>query len=173
MGQSVEANENILSIVNLSEILIIGFVPPEDASFITKGSEVILNQVTNKERYIKTRIKSLRPTLDPVNRSINVYALAAPVENWPTPGENVRLEIEAWTSKEMIAVPSSSVVYYGQQSIVFVESGKNRYVPADVKIFKETPGLVILNSGLKDGDKVATSQVFSLKALLKFELFAE
>ena len=73
----------------------------------------------------------------------------------------------------MIEIPLSAVQFEGKEATVFVKRDELTYEKRTVRLQRMLQESVIIESGLTPGEEVAVSQVFSLKALGKFEEFAE
>ena len=111
--------------------------------------------------------------MDELNKSITVIILENSLNGWPRPGQNTRLNIFAETAAPVIAIPVAALQYDGDESAVFVKKDALHYEKRLVYVRRITGENVILESGLESGEEVAVSQVFSLKALARYEEFAE
>jgi membrane fusion protein, heavy metal efflux system len=70
-------------------------------------------------------------------------------------------------------VPLSSIEYEGDLATIFVQLDPNTYEKKYIKVRRLTGEAAIVESGLNGNETIAISQVFSLKALSKFEEFGE
>lgn len=173
LGQSVAAYDELLTIVNLEKVKVEGYVSPGEGSLIQPGDSAVISLKDYPERSIVTEVTSVNPALDERSRSITVYIIVATEQGWPKPGENVRLKVFVTTPGPIVAVPSSAVVYEENAPVVFVRKSRLIYEKRTVSIIREVEGMTILGSGLREGEEVAVSQLFTLKALSRFEQFAE
>jgi cobalt-zinc-cadmium efflux system membrane fusion protein len=178
LGQAVNANDMLMDLVNNEQVLVRGFVDPDDIPFLKPGAKAVVSQRMNREdgagsRSLETEITTIQPGLDQENRSIVVNSHLKTENQWPVIGQSVRIEYTAITPGEVISVPMSAVQYEGQYATVFVKMSDLQYEIRTVSIERILQDSAIVSSGLEDGEEVAVSQVFSLKALGKFEEFAE
>jgi cobalt-zinc-cadmium efflux system membrane fusion protein len=178
LGQAVNANEMLMDLVNNEQVLIRGFVDPNDISYLQTGAKAIVSQRMNRDegeasRSLETEITTIQPGLDQENRSIVVNSHLKTEDQWPVIGQSVRVAYTAITPGEVISVPMSAVQYEGQNATVFVKVGDLKYEIRTIGIERIMQESAIVSSGLEEGEEVAISQVFSLKALGKFEEFAE
>jgi cobalt-zinc-cadmium efflux system membrane fusion protein len=118
-------------------------------------------------------ISSVNPGLDENSRSVVVNILVSTSKNWPRPGENVRLEIVSSSQKEVIAIPVEALAYDGNQPVVFVQQSDDVFEKRTIRINEIGPRFVFVGNGLKEGEQVAVSKVFSLKALSRYDIIAE
>lgn len=173
LGQPVSAYQKMMTIVNLNWVLIKGYLSPEDAWQVNVGDTVITTMKDFPDRQIVSRIETINPSLDPINRSVAIHFHISTRDRWPKPGQNVRLIIRARTTEPVIVVPLSAVIFEGQSPQVFVQTGDRIFERRTITLRRLTDQSAIVEQGLNEGEKVAISQVFNLKALARFEEFAE
>jgi membrane fusion protein, heavy metal efflux system len=178
LGQAVSANDMLLDIVNTRQVLVRGFADPEDISLLTTGARAVVSQRTSRDEgrgamTVETEITTIQPGLDQENRAIIVNSIVNTQNQWPVIGQSVRVEYEAITPYAVISVPLSAVQFEGQNATVFLQKDTHTYESRPVVLDRILRDTAILRSGLVPGDKVAATQIFSLKALGKFEEFAE
>jgi cobalt-zinc-cadmium efflux system membrane fusion protein len=174
LGQSVNALENLARVLDTRVVLVRGYVSPDDARLIAAGDTV---NITKREEEmasgITATISSINPGVDENSRSVVVNILISTSANWPRPGENVRVEIISSSPKEIIAIPVEALSYDGNQAVVFVQKEPNLFEKRPIRIAEIGARNVFVEEGLQDGERVAISKVFSLKALSRYEIIAE
>lgn len=173
LGQSVIAYDKMLSIIDLSKVLIRGYVSPEDAPELKEGNKIKVIQKNNPSKFVEGLISTINPALDETNKSIVINSVINTKNNWPKPGENLRVEITAESLDPIISIPLSAVAYDGDESVVFVKVSNNKFEQRAIKISKIYEKWAVVLTGLKENEEIAVNQIFSLKALLRFEDYAE
>lgn len=173
LGTSVNAYQEMLSIVDPSRVLVRGFLSPDDAAAARPGTPVTIEQRVGSARSIAARITTVQPALDEANRSLVVNILTPATDGWPVPGQAVRLRMEARSEEGSIRIPTDALVYDADRASVFVESEPGSWMLRAIEIGRMTENEVFVLSGLSVGDRVATSQVFALKALLRVAEYGE
>ncbi len=173
LGQSVIAYDKMLSIIDLSKVLIRGYVSPEDGPFIKPGNKIKAYQKNNVLNYVEGNISTINPALDETNKSIVVNAVLNTKNNWPKPGENLKVAITIISPEPVISIPLSAIAYDADKSVVFVKATKNKFEQRPVIIKKIYEQSAIISAGLYEDEEIAINQIFSLKALLRFEDYAE
>jgi cobalt-zinc-cadmium efflux system membrane fusion protein len=88
-------------------------------------------------------------------------------------GQTVRMSYKASPAQNTVSIPISAVQFEQSNATVFVQHSELEYELREVKVARMTTEHAIINSGLEPGEKIAISQVFSLKALERFEQFAD
>jgi cobalt-zinc-cadmium efflux system membrane fusion protein len=177
MGESVTAYQKLLDIIDNTEVLVRGFVAPEDAVFIQPGTPVYISERARGEdvsaHNIDASVTTVNPALDQINKSVVLNSIVRTAQNWPMVGQSVRMSYNASPAENTVSIPISAVQFEQSNATVFVQHSELEYELREVKVARMTTEHAIINSGLEPGEKIAISQVFSLKALERFEQFAD
>ncbi len=119
---------------------------------------------------------SFDATLHYVGREVstesNAVPLVAVVENAKgllRPGLFAHVALPLTEEREVLAVPSQSVVEHEGQKFVFVMESEDRFRRVDVTIGEATDDWVEIRKGLKNGEKVIAHGAFLLKSELLLE----
>jgi len=115
MGESVTAYQRLLDIIDNKEVLIRGFIAPEDAYFIRPGTSLTINERATREgvsaHSINATVTTINPALDQNNRSVVLNSIVTTEGNWPMVGQSVRLTYQAKPEKNTISIPITAVQY--------------------------------------------------------------
>ena len=176
LGQSVQAYDKMMDIIDNTRVLVRGYVSPADAPFLKPGNTAIIAEREDDgggQRQIKAEITTINPALDPTNKSIVLNTIVETEGGWPIVGQNVRMTYSADPVETTTSIPLSAIQFEGTQATVFVQHSPREYEKRTVDIQRMTPENALLRSGVEAGEKIAVTQVFSLKALERYEQFAE
>ena len=173
LGQSVNALENLSRVLDTRQVLIRGYLSPDDARLIQVGDSVAISKRENQENILNATITSINPGLDENSRSVIANIIVPTSGGWPKPGENVRLDIVTSSQKEIIAIPVESLSYDGNLAVVFVNKGSGVFEKRPIGVSEIRDKYVFVNDGLSNGEEIAVTNVFSLKALSRFDIIAE
>lgn len=171
-GQSVNALEKLSRVLDTRVVLIRGYHSPDDARLMIAGDSVTILKRENQEILLKAIISSMNPGLDENSRSVVSNILVKTINGWPKPGENVRLDVVISSQKEIFSIPIESLTYDGNQPVVFVQHEPGTFEKRPIDVAEIRDKFVFLNSGLSDGEQIAVTKVFSLKALSRFDIIA-
>jgi len=173
LGQSVNALENLSRILDTRDVLIRAYLSPDDARLINVGDPVSVLKRESQENLLNATITSINPGLDENSRSVIANIIVPTHDGWPKPGENVRLSITTSSQREIIAIPVETLTYDGNDPVVFVKKGNGIFEKRLIQVSEIRDQYVFVNGGLSKGEEVATSNVFSLKALSRFDIISE
>lgn len=177
LGEAVNAYDKLLDIIDNREVLVRGYVSPSDAMFVRAGTPVVIAARTDAEasdtKRIEGTVTTVNPALDEQNRSIVLNTILPTRDGWPIVGESVRMSYAAEPNDSTFNIPLSAVQFDEQDAAVFVRRAPLQYEKRIVEISRMTQDRAVISGGLQPGEEIAISQVFSLKALERFEQFAD
>lgn len=177
LGQSVNSYDRLLDIIDNTEVLVRGFISPADAPFVREGTPVVITEKTEDGtphgKRIEGKVTTVNPALDENNRSIVLNTIVPTENGWPIVGQSVRMRYEAQPLDSTFTIPLSAIQFEEQEAAVFVQLAPRQYEKRVVQVERMTNDRAVIGSGLKPGEKIAVTQVFSLKALERFEQFAD
>lgn len=174
LGMPVKSYDKLASIVDPTQLLIKGYLAPEDLNFVAAGDSVVINrQSDNTMEALKSTISSINPALDENSRSLIANIYVEGNGSWPLPGENLRLEIYSETPENLLAVPVSAISWLGEDAILYVFADENTLEIRKVEIASSDDSYSFISSGVSKGELVAISEIFTLKSLVRYNEFAE
>ena len=109
-------------------------------------------------------ILSVSPTLDPMTRSVMAKARIGAAPGMVA-GKSLMVTINGNGDQTGVSVPASAVTHIGEKDYVFVLSGK-RFEQREVVLVATADGKAVLSTGLKAGEKVATTGIAELKVMM-------
>jgi cobalt-zinc-cadmium efflux system membrane fusion protein len=154
-------------------VLVRGYVSPEDAMFINPGDSVSILRRQDDSFNMRAVVNSVNPGLDESNRSVIVNIVLNTKNNWPKPGENLNLSILTSSQKEVLTVPMDALTYEGNDPIVFVQKSESVFEKRKLDVQEFRDKYAVVRSGLDKNERIAVNQIFSLKALSRFDKIAE
>ena len=177
-GAFVDPGISLLSIINPDMALVQGFASPGDLPDLRPGAGVKVHaqQPAGGDRNMEIaagQISGIQPAMDTRENAVIINSIIQPRPADLIIGQSVRISYAARTSGAVLSVPSSSVFYEESEAFVFVRVEPLRYEKRRIIIQQQLPEEYIVARGVEPGEELAASQIFSLKALAKFEDFAE
>ncbi len=162
-GASVEAGMKLYRIAALNKVWVEAEVYEADLAHVKVGQNASVTLDYLPDHSYEAKVSYIYPYLDPMSRTGHVRVELKNQELELRPGmyASVNLESDATTR---LQVPAAAVVYTGPRRLVFVDLGEGRFRPEEVKLGMEANGMYEVLSGLKVGDRVATSGVFLIAA---------
>jgi Cu(I)/Ag(I) efflux system membrane fusion protein len=155
-GQYVNVGEPLFSIADLSRIWVELELFESDFPFIKVGQDVTIHSRSYPGEPFHGKVKLVYPFLDAKSRTVKLRV------EIPNPGLKLKPEmyVQATISVRMadsLVIPAGAVMDTGTRQVVWIESGPGVFLPRDVKAGARSGKEVQILSGLKAGEKVATT----------------
>lgn len=173
LGQSVAAYDELATIVSSAEVLVRGFVSPDEAARVRPGDAVTIRPPNDPARAVAARVTSVQPATDAERRAVAVNVRVATPARELVPGQSVELDIATAATASAVLVPTAAVVYEGDAATVFVRRDDRTFERRAFTLGRVGESFVVAIDGVKAGEEVAVSQVFSLKALGRYAQYGE
>jgi Cu(I)/Ag(I) efflux system membrane fusion protein len=162
-GAAVEAGTRLYRIAALTRVWIEAQVYEGDLAHVRVGQAASVTLDYLPGRAYEAKVAYVYPYLDPQSRTTTVRIELANERLDLKPGMFASVTLSADLGPRL-QVPSAAVVYTGPRRLVFVDLGQGRFRPEPVSVGAESSGMDEVLSGLRPGDRVATSGVFLIAA---------
>lgn len=155
-GQYVKEGEKMFEVADFTKMWFHTMLPEQDVPFVKPGQIVKLHTATLPGMTLTSRVYSVSPNMDDMQRSAKVRVM---LEN---PERKLRnnafaegvIETEA---DETLTVPRSAVLWAGDAPRVYVQKQEGLFEPRTVKLGRVGDALWEVLDGLKPGDHVVTN----------------
>jgi membrane fusion protein (multidrug efflux system) len=171
LGQYLDVGKPIVSLQSLSPVYADFSLPQQELSRLSTGMRVRLNVDAFPDRTFEGTLTTINPDLDPATRSIGLQATIQNPDQLLRPGMFARAEVLLPEEKTVLVIPSTSVLPapYGD-SVYIIEPNSTPGGKGGLSVrqqFVRTGAsrgdYLSVESGLKPGDKIASSGVFKLR----------
>lgn len=167
-GTTVE----LFTIGNLDPVVVIADLFEIDLAKVKKGAHVDVQVPAYPNQHFEGRVDWVSDSLDPVTRSAKVRCLV------PNPDRMLKPEMFAAVSiviseKHAIAIPRTALLRIGEQTVVFVHTGKSpngkeQFERRPVAVDEDEGGLYLpVKGGLTEGERVVTSGAILLAGMVQ------
>jgi membrane fusion protein, copper/silver efflux system len=167
-GTRVAPGDKIFDIVDLSTIWILADIYEYEIPFVKVGqnAKITLSYYPGKE--FTAKVDFIYPSLSGQTRTAKA--------RFVIPNPNLLLKPQMFANIEMelnlgerFAIPETAVLDTGTRQIVYVDMGDGYFAAQQIKTGERANGMVEVLSGLKDGEKVASSAVFLIDSEAKLK----
>lgn len=183
VGDYVSPGTEIVTLQDLSTLLIDFFLPEQDFPLLKPGQAVTVRVAAYPEQSFEARIEAISPRVDNETRNLLVRASMANPDGKLLPGMFANLEVQLPDSAPRVVVPETAVAFtlYGNSVYVVVpqkqkaddkdtdvaSTSQTKATPSSekkleverrfVKTGERREGNVVILEGLKPGEQVVTS----------------
>lgn len=165
LGQSFQdAGGKLMTIANDSRVFATANIYEKDLNLVKAGQEVSVKIASLPNRTFTGRIAVIGSVVEGETRVVPVKAELDNSGGQLKPGMFAQLEVSTnQTSKDILVIPSSSLVEANGKQLVYVKSGDG-YQAAEVTLGQTSGNLVEVKSGLFEGDMIVTQRAPQLYA---------
>lgn len=169
-GERFLKGTELYRIEDLSRVWILADVYEQEVQFFKAGEKAQVSVPSQRKAY-HAAVSKVLPVFDPSTRTLKVRL------ETDNPGFLLRpdmfVDVEFPISyPAMLSVPEDAVLDSGLKKTVFVYRGEGRFEPREVETDRHIGDRVEIISGLKEGEKIATSGNFLIDSESKMELAA-
>lgn len=158
-GMRVMPGEKLFDIADLSSVWVIADIYENELLLVKQGQRAKITLSYLPGREMNALIDYVYPVLSAETRTAKVRFTL------PNPGN--QLKPQMYTNVEIaiplgrkLAVPSEGVLDTGTRQVVYVDRGDGYFEPREVKTGLKVDNMVEILSGLKQGEKIASSAIF-------------
>ena len=155
LGGTVEPNNTLFRIVDLSRVIVVGEVFESDVSKVKIGQDARIRLEAYPDRVFTGKVTFVASELDPVKRTLHLWVSVDNKEELLKPELFAEVTLVIEHSREVITVPVGAIIDDGAEKFVFVKNGK-RFVRQDVAIGIRDDRYIEITDGLYPGDEVVT-----------------
>ncbi|MDP8207343.1 MAG: efflux RND transporter periplasmic adaptor subunit [Candidatus Electryonea clarkiae] len=168
-GSAIKPGMDLFRIADLSKVWVIAQIYEYELPWIKLKDLVEVNSPFDPSVSVKGRIDYIYPTLDPRTRTVDVRIVLSNPGIRFKPEMYVDVHINTSSRNGVIAIPKSSIIRSGERDIVFIQRGRGRFEPIEVKIGLESGRYYEITRGVHEGDEVVTSAQFLLDSESKLQ----
>jgi cobalt-zinc-cadmium efflux system membrane fusion protein len=150
-----DAANPLLQISDLSVLWVQADIFESDLASIRLGSPVEISVESYPNRKFSARISYIDPRVDPTTRTVHVRCQVNNPGGVLKPDMFAEVKINS-TRRPVPVVPSSAVLAVGDKTMVLVEETPGHFRRTPVRVGDEVNGTVIVQDGLKAGERVVT-----------------
>jgi membrane fusion protein, multidrug efflux system len=172
LGQYLNTGDAVVTLQSFDPIYVNFSLPQQDLSKVTVGQAVEITLDAYGDQLFTGKITAINSLVDQNSRNVQIQATLPNADTKLRPGMYAKVKVVLPETKEVVAIPTSSVHYAPYGDSVFIVSdlkskdGKTYKGVTEqfVKLGQSKGDLTAIVSGLKPGDEVVTSGVFRLRS---------
>jgi len=162
-GMFVKKGSNLYRIADLSRVWVQATVYDTEASWLRPGQPVKVQLSYDPQKEFKGKIAYIYPYLNEKTRSLKVRIVLSNPRKILKPGMFAQVYLQGKNVPQAIVIPSEAVIRSGKRNVVFVDRGKGRFEPREVRLGEEDGnGNLRILGGLLAGERIVVSAQFML-----------
>lgn len=166
-GMQVQAGDPLFVISDLSRIWLEVHLPASERMSVARAGKAVFELQGDDVQYqtsnLNGRVISTGAQVEPENRSISVlYEIDNPAEVF-LPGLFAKVYMDTDQKKDVVAVPTSSLIEEEGSFFVFVHKAGELFEKRRVATGLRSRGLVEISDGLEVGEQIVTINPYQVK----------
>jgi membrane fusion protein, heavy metal efflux system len=166
IGETVTPDKELLTVMNVANVIIEAQVPESQANRIRAGQRLIARIPGAVESAFEGKVNSVGNMVDPAKRTVAVRASVPNTGGLLKHEMAVEARIVSGGRKDALLVPASALVEDEGVKVVYVKEG-NRYERRPVEVGAINFKSAEILSGVKAGDEVVIASAYQLKNMGK------
>jgi membrane fusion protein (multidrug efflux system) len=171
LGQYLETGKPIVSLQALDPVHADFSLPQQELARLKAGMQVRVTTDAYPGRQFAGRLTAINPDLDPLTRGVGLQATFENPDHLLRPGMFARVEVLLPEQQAVLVIPATSVLSapYGDSVYVIEPKPDKDGTPSltvrqqFVRTGRARGDFLTVESGLKPGDRIASSGVFKLR----------
>ncbi|WP_240356310.1 efflux RND transporter periplasmic adaptor subunit [Myxococcus eversor] len=171
LGQVVSAGGPIASLHSLDPVLVEFLLPQQMLAKVALGQKVRVHVDVFPRDTWEGDLTTINPEVELASRNVRMRATVPNADGRLMPGMFANIDVLAESQSQVLVIPATSVLFapYGDSVFVLEEGkdagGKTALLPKQrfVRLGERRGDFVVVTSGLKPGEQVASSGVFKLR----------
>ena len=171
LGQYLDTGKPIVSLQSLSPVYADFSLTQQELARLNTGMKVRVATDAYLDKPFEGRLSAINPDLDQATRSVRLQATFENADQLLRPGMFVRVEVLLPEEQNALVIPATSVLSapYGDSVYVIEEKAGEGGKPAlsvrqqFIRTGRARGDSVTVESGLKPGERIASSGVFKLR----------
>jgi len=163
-GMKMTAGSSLFRLADISTIWVLADVPERELAGVRIGAPATVRLRGRPEMAFEGRVSVVYPQIAEATRTAKVRIELANPDGVLLPNMYADVEIGSGEKAPELAVPVSAVIDSGTRRIVILDRGEGRFEPREVKLGRRGDGVVAINEGVVEGDRVVISANFLIDA---------
>jgi cobalt-zinc-cadmium efflux system membrane fusion protein len=161
IGQVVQAAETIFVVADLSKVWLVADVPEQNASALRLGKVVVAEIPATPGKAVAGSLNFISAIVNPETRTVRARMDLQNPDFRYKPAMLATMSLLDGAEHRRV-IPNQAIVREDNQDHVLVETGPNRFTLRPVSLGLEFRELRVLESGVKEGERIVLSGAFHL-----------
>ncbi|MBO9572753.1 MAG: efflux RND transporter periplasmic adaptor subunit [Chitinophagaceae bacterium] len=147
---------NLFTIAQITDVWVLANVNESDIGLISQGMDASIKTISYPDRIFTGKVDRIFNILDPETKSMKVRIQIPNSDLALKPEMSATVTLRYAEKNQMIAVPSSAIVFDKSKNWVMVYHDRNDIETRLVEIYKQVGDTTYIKDGLKEGETVIT-----------------
>ncbi len=150
-------SENIFTVSQLNAVWVLANVYETDIDKVKENDTVGVTTIVYPDKVYKATIDKVYNVLDPLTRVMKIRIKLDNPDYLLKPEMYANVVVNYAEPESMITIASSAVVFDNSNNYVLIYDNKKKFRVQKIDLFKTIGSRAYIKSGLKEGDKIVTT----------------
>jgi cobalt-zinc-cadmium efflux system membrane fusion protein len=146
--------ENLFTIADINDIWITANVYEVDIAKVKEGLHARISPISYPEKSFQGKVDKIFNVLDPTSKTMQARIVLHNADFSLKPEMNTMVELQYFEDKQLVAIPSSAIIFNSNKNYVLVFHDKKNIEIREVDVYKNTNGKTYLLGGLEGGENI-------------------
>jgi cobalt-zinc-cadmium efflux system membrane fusion protein len=152
-----DRTDNIFDIAQINEVWAIANVNETDINQVKLGEEASVTTLSYNDKVFKGKVDKIFNIIDPETKAMKVQIKLNNPDYLLKPEMRANIKLSYNEDKNMIAIPSTAVIFDKNKNFVMVFKDRNNIETRQVEVFRQVGDMSYISAGLKADEKVMTT----------------
>lgn len=152
-----DRSDNIFDIAEIKEVWAIANINESDINQIKLGIDAEVTTLSYANKIFHGKVDKIFNIIDPETKAMKVRIKLANADYLLKPEMRANIRLSFFENEQMLAVPSSAIVFDKSKNFVMVFKDRNNIETRQVEVFRQVGDITYISSGLLAGEKVMTT----------------
>lgn len=161
-----DRTENIFDIAEITDVWAMANINETDINKVKLGIDASVTTLSYPDKVFTGKVDKIFNVIDPETKAMQARIRLQNPGYLLKPDMNANIKLSFNENKSLIAVPSKAIIFDKSKNYVLVFKDQKHIETRQVEVYRTVGDLAYLNSGLKENEKImTTNQLFIYNAL--------
>jgi cobalt-zinc-cadmium efflux system membrane fusion protein len=161
IGQVVQPADELFSVADLNHLWAVAEVPEQQAAFIQKDQEVVIDIPALDDKRVKGKIIYVGDIVNPETRTVLIRTEIDNSNQMLKPDMLITVTVQS-KKVSKLAVSLAAVVRENDRSYVFAQTGPNKFRLREIEVGSRDGNMISILSGITIGETIVVDGAFHL-----------
>lgn len=152
-----DKTDNIFDVAEITNVWAIANINESDISQVRLGNDAEITTLSYPDKKFYGKVDKIYNIIDPETKAMRARVKLENKDFLLKPEMRAGIKVSYTETEKMIAIPSVAIVFDKSKNYVMVFKDKNNIEIRQVEIFRQVGETSYISSGLKEGEKVLTT----------------
>lgn len=152
-----DKTDNIFDIAEIKEVWAIANVNETEINQVKMGINAAVTTLSYPDTVFSGKVDKIFNVIDPETKAMKVRIKLDNANYLLKPEMRANIKLSYNESQQMLAVPSSAVIFDKSKNYVMIFKDRHNIETRLVEVYRQVGNVAYIASGLKDGEKVMTT----------------